>query len=148
MILKILRVMKWSLFRPYALIAGTVAAIILPACSHWRDAYLDDHLHTATQDEIRQKFGDPWQTKTSLLTGETTWIYRYVLTTSELDPTGLRSLGKGIGAVSNAAQSILGGRSSDATVADKPICVHYVLVFDKTQVLQDWKRVACTDTST
>ncbi len=127
--------------------AGLAMIIVsLGACSHWRDSYLKSAVEEATQDDIVAKFGDPWRKKESLLHGGSTWIYRYVLTKSELDPMGFNTLGKGVGQVANSAASMLGKGDPNLHV-DKPQCFHYVLTFDPSKILKDWVRESCTSTS-
>ncbi|MCH8039704.1 MAG: hypothetical protein IH977_05085 [Nitrospinae bacterium] len=119
--------------------------LAVAACSHWREAYLDDGINEATQEEVVNKLGKPWRTKTSLLNGKTTWTYRYVLTESELDPLGLGIIGRGVTQVSDAAAGIF-GQSDSGGNREKPICIHYLLTFDKRKTLQDWKREDCSGT--
>lgn len=123
-----------------------VVIISLSACTHWRDSYLKGAVEEATQDEIVAKLGEPWRKKDSLLRGESTWIYRYTLTKSELDPMGVNTLGKGVTQAANTAASMIG--QGDANLAvDKPQCFHYVLTFDQSKILKDWVRESCSSTS-
>ncbi len=126
---------------------GTLIFIWLAvaACSHWREAFLDDGINEATQEEVVKTLGKPWRTKTSLLNGKTTWTYRYVLTESELDPLDLGVIGRGVTKVADAAASMI-GRSDSQGNREKPICIHYLLTFDKRKTLQDWKREDCSGT--
>jgi len=127
--------------------AGLALVIIsLGACSHWRESYLNDAVEEATQDDIIAKLGEPWRKKESLLNGESTWIYRYTLTKSELDPMGVNTLGKGVTQAANTAASLVGGGDKNLAV-DKPQCFHYVLTFDQSKILQSWIRESCADTS-
>lgn len=127
--------------------AGLAMIIVsLGACSHWRDSYLKSAVEEATQDDIVAKFGDPWRKKESLLHGGSTWIYRYVLTKSELDPMGFNTLGKGMSQAANSAASIL-GKGDPNVGTDKPQCFHYLLTFDQAKILKDWVRESCTRTS-
>lgn len=130
------------------LLWGSLASIIgsLTACSHWRESYLKKAVEEATQDNIIAKLGEPWRKKYSLLNGESTWIYRFTLTKSELDPMGVNTLGKGITqAAATAAEMI--GQTNQALSQDKPQCFHYVLTFNPSKVLKNWAREACTSTS-
>ncbi len=126
--------------------ALAIIVLSLGACNHWRDSYLDDAVEEATQDDIVAKFGEPWRKKESLLKGESTWIYRYALTKSELDPMGVNTLGKGVTQVANTAASMIGKGDPNLGV-DKPQCFHYVLTFDQSKVLKEWVRESCTNTS-
>ncbi len=135
-------------FLPTLLLWAGLAMLIvsLGACSHWRDSYLKSAVEEATQDDIVAKFGNPWRKKESLLHGESTWIYRYTLTKSELDPMGFNTLGRGVSQVTNSAASMLG--KGDTTLgSDKPQCFHYLLTFDQAKILTDWVREPCTPTS-
>lgn len=135
-------------FLPTLLLWAGLAMLIvsLGACSHWRDSYLKSAVEEATQDDIVAKFGNPWRKKESLLHGESTWIYRYTLTKSEIDPMGFNTLGRGVSQVTNSAASMLG--KGDSTLgSDKPQCFHYLLTFDHDKILTDWVRESCTSTS-
>ena len=55
-------------------------------CAHWRDNYLDSGVGVLTQAEVKEKFGKPHIVNDPLLSDETTWMYRHVLTEGELDP--------------------------------------------------------------
>lgn len=120
--------------------------LLLGACSHWRESYLKDAVEEATQDDIVAKLGEPWRKKDSLLNGESTWIYRYTLTKSDLDPMGVNTLGKGVTQAANTAASLIGKGDSNLAV-DKPQCFHYVLTFNQSKVLKNWVRELCTSTS-
>lgn len=131
----------------YFLWAGLALVIIsMGACSHWRESYLKGAVEEATQDDIVAKLGEPWRKKESLLNGGSTWIYRYTLTKSELDPMGFNTLGKGVTQAANTAASLVGGGDKNLAV-DKPKCFHYVLTFDQSKILQSWIRESCADTS-
>lgn len=123
-----------------------IALLSLAACSHWREAYLKGAVEEATQEDIVAKLGEPWRKKDSLLNGDSTWIYRYTLTKSELDPMGFNTLGKGVGQVANTAASMI-GQGDKNLVVDKPKCFHYVLTFDPSKILQNWIRESCASTA-
>lgn len=114
-------------------------------CSHWRESYLRSAVEDATEEQIEAKLGKPWRTKTSLLNGETTWIYRYTLTSSDLDPMGVNTLGRSVSAAANSAASLI-GKGDDKLVKDKPECFHYILTFHESKVLKSWVREPCADT--
>ena len=121
----------------------------LTACSnfsHWRESYLKKAVEEATQDDIVTKLGEPWRKRDSLLNGESTWIYRYTLTKSELDPMGVNTLGKGVSKAANNAASII-GKGNQTLTLDKPQCIHYVLTFSPSKVLKNWIRESCSSTS-
>ena len=119
---------------------------LVTGCSHWRESYLNSSVEEATQEEIEAKLGKPWRLKTSLLNGETTWIYRYTLTSGDLDPMGVNTVGRGVSAAANTAASLIGKGNSDLVV-DKPQCFHYLLTFHESQVLKSWAREPCADTA-
>jgi hypothetical protein len=118
----------------------------LGACTHWRDSYLKGAVEEATQEDVMTKLGEPWRKKDSLLNGESTWIYRYTLTKSELDPMGVNTLGKGVTQAANTAASLIGQGDANLKV-DKPRCFHYLLTFDSSKILKHWVRESCADTS-
>lgn len=118
----------------------------ISACSHWRESYLDDALRTVSQDKIIDRFGEPWKKKTSILNGQTIWVYRYALTEDELDPMGVNALGQGMRQATNTLGSLIGG-GGNADRQDRPKCFHYVLTFDKAGILKYWRREACAATS-
>ena len=130
------------------LLWGSLASVIglLAACSHWRESYLKEAVEEATQDDIVAKLGEPWRKKNSLLNRESTWIYRYTLTKSELDPMGINTLGKSVTNAANSAASMI-GRANENLTSDKPQCFHYVLTFNPSKVLKNWARESCTSTS-
>ena len=118
-------------------------SLMIIACGHWRDSYLDDGVGTVTQAEVREKLGKPHITEKPLLDEDTTWIYRYALTESEMDPWGFKSVGKGISAIGNQAASIM-GKGPDAGAPKENInCFRYVLNFDQAKVLRTWNRGPC-----
>ena len=118
---------------------------LLTGCSHWRESYFNKAVEDATQDQIEAKLGKPWRTKTSLLNGETTWIYRYSLTSGDLDPMGINTVGRSVSAAANTAASMI-GKGGDQLIIDKPQCFHYILTFHETKVLKNWIREPCADT--
>ena len=119
--------------------------ITLHGCSHWRESYLKGAVEEATEEQVEAKLGKPWRTKTSLLNGETTWIYRYSLTSGDLDPMGINTVGRSVSAAANTAASLI-GRGDDKLVKDKPECYHYILTFHESKVLKSWVREPCADT--
>ena len=131
------------------LLWGSLASIIgsLTACSHWRESYLKKAVEEATQDDIVTKLGEPWRKRDSLLNGESTWIYRYTLTKSELDPMGMNNIGKGISEAANNAASMIGKGGNQGRPKAKLQCFHYVLTFNPSKVLKNWTRESCTSAS-
>ena len=119
---------------------------LLVACTHWRESYLKGAVEEATQEDVMTKLGEPWRKKESLLNGESTWIYRYTLTKSELDPMGVNTLGKGVTQAANTAASLIGQGDTNIKV-DKPKCFHYVLTFAPSKILKQWVREPCAATS-
>jgi len=119
---------------------------IVYGCSHWRESFLNGAVEEATEEQVEAKLGKPWKTKTSLLNGETTWIYRYTLTSGDLDPMGLNTVGRGVSAAANTAASMI-GKGDDKLIKDKPECFHYILTFSESKVLKSWVREPCADTN-
>ena len=132
----------------YVLLWCSLASVIgsLAGCSHWRESYLKKVVEEATQDDIVAKLGEPWRKKNSLLNRESTWIYRFTLTKSDLDPMGINTLGKSVTDAANTAASMI-GRANENLAADKPQCFHYVLTFNPSKVLKNWTRESCTSPS-
>lgn len=126
---------------------GRVVAIVLSlalvGCTHWREQYFDDAVDRLTQADIRKKLGKPHIVKQSLLDSQTTWIYRYALTESELDPWGLQSVSKGVNEVGNTAASLIGRGSQNTLKRETVHCFKYILTFDEDQVLRTWEREPC-----
>ncbi|NKB82158.1 MAG: hypothetical protein GKS05_09785 [Nitrospirales bacterium] len=118
------------------------AWIFVTGCDPWRESYLKGGVEIITKEEIEKKLGPPFREKESILDGETIWTYRFAFMEKDLDPMGMDTLGKGISDVANAATAML-GKPSGGQAAAKPICLHYLLTFDKTNVLRDWKREPC-----
>ena len=133
----------------YVLLWCSLASVIgsLAGCSHWRESYLKKVVEEATQDDIVAKLGEPWRKKNYLLNGESTWIYRYTLTKSELDPMGMNTLGKSVSQAANTAASMIGRTNNAKLTEDKPRCFHYVLTFNPSKVLKNWIRESCASTS-
>ncbi len=130
----------------YVWAALLVLSMWLPACSHWRESYLKGAVQEASQDEVIDLFGEPWKKKISILNGQTTWIYRYALTKDDLDPLGVNALSQGMRQATDTLGALIGG-TGDTKEQDRPQCFHYVLTFDKANVLNRWKREKCTATS-
>lgn len=124
--------------------------LTLPACSSSRDSYLKDALKKASQEEIVEQLGEPWKKKTSLLRGQSTWIYRYALTQDDLDPMGVDKLGRSVFSATESVTAMMGlggGSGNPLNPGTRPYCFHYVLTFDDaTRILQRWAREACADT--
>lgn len=106
----------------------------LVACSHWRDSYFDDGVGVLTQSDIRARLGKPHMVKDPLLSDETTWTYRFALSESELDPSGVKALGK-------QAENLMGGAKGGPR--EKVFCFMYILTFDKEGILRHWEREIC-----
>lgn len=104
------------------------------SCAPWRDRYFDSGVDELTQPEVKKKFGKPHIVNDPLLSDETTWMYRYTLSESDLDPWGIMTFGKEAGSVLSGPEAVL---------REKVYCYVYVLTFDKAAVLRDWKREPC-----
>lgn len=122
-----------------------IPCLLLVSCSLPREAYFKDSVDEVTQDEVEKELGKPVRTKTFHLNGETVWTYRYVMTESELDRTGFKSLNNSINTVGDTVASLVGG-GGPKRKGDKPICIHYLLTFDRSKILKDWKRESCSET--
>lgn len=106
----------------------------LVACAPWRDSYFDNGVGVLTQSDVKGKLGKPHMVKDPLLSDETTWTYRYAISESELDPSGVKSFGKQAG-------GLMGGDKGG--VREKVYCYMYILTFDKMGVLRHWDREIC-----
>lgn len=116
--------------------------LALAACAPWQDSYLKDAVGKATQTDVSKRFGPPHLTNQKLLDGETTWVYQYAMTTSELHPGRPDILiGQAANVSAEAAAMFQGG--APPPVSEKLICMSYMLTFDKTDVLRKWKREKC-----
>ena len=107
---------------------------LMVSCSPWRDSYLDGGIGELTQPDIKEKLGKPHVVTEPLLSDQTTWKYRYILTESDLDPWGITTFGKQAG-------TALAG--PEATLREKIYCYVYSLTFDKEAVLRKWNRELC-----
>ena len=108
--------------------------LALAACSHWRDSYFDDGIGELTQADVKGKLGKPHMVKDPFLSDETTWTYRYAISESELDPSGVKSFGKQAG-------NLMGGAKGGSR--EKVYCYMYILTFDKEGILRHWEREVC-----
>lgn len=104
------------------------------SCAPWRDSYLDDGVGVLTQPDVKDKFGKPHIVNDPLLSDETTWMYRYVLSESDLDTWGIKTFGKEAGSVLSGPEGVL---------REKVYCYVYTLTFDKEAVLRKWHRELC-----
>ncbi len=116
------------------LLLAVVLSALMMSCSPWRDAYFDDGINELTQPDVRDKLGKPHIVDDPLLSDETTWMYRYILSEGDLDPWGIATFGKEAG-------SVLGGK--EGVLSEKVYCYVYALTFDKDDVLRRWKRELC-----
>ncbi len=124
-----------KLLKPYSfLFLAVVLSVLMMSCSPWRDTYFDGGIGELTQPDVRDKLGKPHIVDDPLLSDETTWMYRYILTEGDLDPWGLTTFGKEAG-------SVLGGK--EGILREKVYCYVYALTFDKESVLRRWKRELC-----
>ena len=121
-------VKSWS----FLLVLGL--ACLLMSCAPWRDSYLDNGVGVLTQAEVKEKLGKPPIVDDPLLSDDTTWMYRYILTEADLDPFGIKTFGQQAG-------SVLSG--PEGKLREKVYCYVYALTFDKETVLRDWKREEC-----
>lgn len=117
----------------FLLLAVALSALMV-SCSPWRDTYFDGGIGELTQPDVRDKLGKPHVVDDPLLSDETTWMYRYILTEGDLDPWGITTFGKEAG-------SVLGGK--EGVLREKVYCYVYALTFDKEAVLRRWNRELC-----
>lgn len=108
--------------------------LVLAACAPWQDGYFDSGVGVLTQSDIKDKLGRPHLVNDPLLSEETTWTYRYAISESELDPSGMKTFGKQAG-------SLIGGANGGSR--EKVYCYVYTLRFDKEGVLRAWDREIC-----
>ncbi len=106
----------------------------LISCAPWRDSYFDNGIGVLTQPEVKSKLGKPHSVEDPLLSKETTWKYRYILTESDLDPWGIKTFGKEAGSVFSGPEGAL---------REKVYCYVYTLFFDEDAVLREWNRELC-----
>ena len=95
----------------------TLAVLILAAtvsCAPWRDTYLTDSVNRATQDDVTKRLGPPHFSR-ELTAGGRVWTYQYRDITSFGDP--IRTL--------------------------RSYCLEYVLIFDKNDILREWRTQDC-----
>ena len=104
------------------------------SCAPWRDTYFDNGMDVLTQTEVKEKLGKPHIVEDPLLSDKTTWLYRYILTESDLDPWGIKTFG-------NQAESVLSG--PEGKLRENVYCYVYTLIFDKEGVLRKWNREPC-----
>ncbi len=121
--------MKYS----FSLLAIGLSCLMM-SCAPWRDSYFDSGVGELTQPDVRGKLGKPHIVDDPLLSDETKWMYRYVLTEGDLDPWGIKTFGKEAGSVLSGPEGIL---------REKVYCYVYALTFDKEEVLRHWKRDLC-----
>ena len=103
-------------------------------CAPWRDRYFDNGIGALTQKDVKGKLGKPHIVEAPLLSDETTWKYRYILTEGDLDPWGVKTFGKEAGSVFSGPEGAL---------REKVYCYVYALTFDKETVLRKWDRELC-----
>ncbi|HBP86293.1 MAG: hypothetical protein KC592_10215 [Nitrospira sp.] len=104
------------------------------ACAPWRDKYFDNGMGVLTQSDVREKLGKPHMVNDPFLSDLTTWTYRFALSESELDPSGMKTLGKQAG-------GLMGGANGGSR--EKVFCYMYTLTFDKDGILRHWEREIC-----
>ena len=120
--------------RYWSLLLAVGICCLMVNCAHWRDNYLDSGVGVLTQTDVKEKLGKPHIVNDPLLSDETTWMYRHVLTEGELDPWGIETFGEEAG-------SLLGGQ--EGLSREKIYCYVYTLTFDEDAVLRHWKRDLC-----
>ena len=117
----------------FLLLAMGLCCLML-SCAPWRDNYFDNGIGELTQSDVKAKLGKPHIVNAPLLSDETTWVYRHVLSEGELDPWGIKTFGKEAGSLMSGPEGLL---------REKIYCYVYTLTFDKEGVLRHWKRELC-----
>jgi len=107
---------------------------LMMSCAPWRDNYFDSGVGVLTQSDVKAKLGKPHIVNAPLLSDETTWVYRHVLSEGELDPWGIKTFGKEAGSLMSGPEAVL---------REKVYCYVYTLTFDKEAVLRKWNRELC-----
>ena len=118
---------------PGVLLVLSLSCLLL-SCAPWRDRYFDNGIGELTQVDVKGKLGKPHIVDDPLLSDETTWKYRYILTEGDLDPWGVKTFGKEAGSVFSGPEGAL---------REKVYCYVYALTFDKEAVLRKWERELC-----
>lgn len=115
-----------------------ILAMTLVACGGpWRDIYFKKGVDRLTQDDVREKLGNPHTAKTPALGGDSIWTYRVSMGDKELESItapGLASAGESVGALLSK-----GGDAPKPTL----YCFRYTLTFNEQKVLKSWKREEC-----
>jgi hypothetical protein len=119
---------------------GLVMALVLTctACGGpWRDTYFKKGIDRLTQDDVRERLGNPHTAKTPALGGDSTWTYRVPMGDKELESIASPGFG-------NATESV-GALLSKGGDGPKPTlyCYRYTLTFNEQKVLKSWKREEC-----
>ena len=101
----------------------TLGLLLALSCAPpvWRAEYLSEQVNVATQEQVRDKFGEPQETKRSE-GGDEIWIYRLGKNAKYGDPA------------TYAEGSVLLGSGE---------CVAYILTFDTRKILRSWLRQEC-----
>jgi len=119
---------------------GLVMALVLTctACGGpWRDTYFKKGVDRLTQDDVRERLGNPHTTKTPALGGDSTWTYRVPMGDKELESItspGISGAGESVGALLGKP-----GEGPKPTL----YCYRYTLTFNEQKVLKSWKREEC-----
>ena len=103
----------------------------------------DDGVDEITQEDVRKKLGKPHIVKDPFLSKETTWIYRYGVSESEINPMGIRTIGQGVNVLADTAASLIGKGGGAKEQRERVLCIRYVLIFDESRVLRKWTREPC-----
>lgn len=107
---------EWSPARGWAVAAIAGLTFSLAACLPSQYEYLGKANGHATQEEVKDRLGEPFQTKT-LADQTQVWTYRYEV---------------------NSFPGIRGDMRGGAP------CMDYILRFDSKQVLNYWTRQPCS----
>ncbi len=119
---------------------GLVMALVLTctACGGpWRDTYFKKGVDRLTQEDVRERLGNPHTAKTPALGGDSTWTYRVPMGDKELESIaspGFSGAGESVGALLGKP-----GEGPKPTL----YCYRYTLTFNEQKVLKSWKREEC-----
>ncbi len=123
-----------------ATVCGLVIALamMVAACGGpWRDTYFKKGVDRLTQEEVRERLGNPHTAKTPALGGDSVWTYRVPMGDKELESMaspGLSGAGESVGALLGKP-----GEGPKPTL----YCYRYTLTFNEQKVLKSWKREEC-----
>lgn len=114
-------------------LAATCAACGGP----WRDTYFKKGVDRLTQEDVREKLGNPHTAKTPALGGDSIWTYRVPMGDKELESV----TSPGFGNATESVSALL--KKSGEEPKPTLYCYRYTLTFSEQKVLKSWKREEC-----